>query len=397
VGYKRARIDDLVINIMLAWNGSLGVTRHDGLVSPAYCVYHISHGLAPWFLHNLLRSPAYRTRIKQVSRGVVESRLRLYTEDLGRIEALLPPPVEQTAIVRLLDHQDRLIRTYIRAKQKLIALLTEQKQAIIQRAVTRGLNPNVKLKPSGVDWLGEIPEGWEVRRLKDVGLVQSGLTLGKRYGNQALIARPYLRVANVQAGYLNLKEIKTVAVPPTEAAACQLERDDVLMTEGGDIDKLGRGYIWNGEIPGCLHQNHIFAVRVHRELALPAYVSLLMVSRVGRNYFQSNAKQTTNLASTNKSKIRAFPFPLPTLLDQERIIAHTQSYLSPIDVALARATRQIAMMLEYRTRLIADVVTGKVDVRQAAEALPDDFCAAAPNDGSEVAEMSDDAAQEADK
>ena len=157
------------------------------------------------------------------------------------------------------------MRRYIRAKQRLLALLHEQKQAIIHQAVTRGLDASAPLKPSGVAWLGEVPAHWERTRLKFVGEIQTGLTLGKVYLNDELEKRPYLRVANVQSGYLNLATIATVRVPFKEAKSYELRPGDVLMTEGGDIDKLGRGYVWQGEIPGCLHQNHIFAVRVSRK------------------------------------------------------------------------------------------------------------------------------------
>jgi len=168
VGYRRVQANELVVNIMLAWNGSMGVSRYDGIASPAYCVYRFVPSANPWYFHHLLRSPTYKAHIKTVSTGVVESRLRLYSDDLYKIEALLPPLPEQSAIVRFLDHADRRIRRYIRAKQKLIKLLEEQKQAIIHRAVTRGLDPNVRLKPSGVPWLGDVPEHWEVRKLRSL-------------------------------------------------------------------------------------------------------------------------------------------------------------------------------------------------------------------------------------
>ncbi len=168
IGYKQVQPRELAVNIMLAWNGSMGVSPFTGVVSPAYCVYRFGANTEPWYFHYLLRSPSYKVRIKEVSTGVVESRLRLYTDDLYRLEGLLPPLPEQAAIVRFLDHADRRIRRYIRAKQKLIKLLEEQKLVLIHRAVTRGLDPNVRLKPSGVEWLGEVPEHWEVVALKRV-------------------------------------------------------------------------------------------------------------------------------------------------------------------------------------------------------------------------------------
>jgi len=173
VGYKRVDPGELVVNIMLAWNGSMGVSRYAGIVSPAYCVYRFEALAEPWYFHHLLRSPVYKARIKAVSTGVVESRLRLYTDDLYRLMALLPPLPEQTAIVRFLDYMDRRIRRYIRAKQKLIKLLEEYKQALIHQVVTGQIDvrtgqPYPAYKPSGVEWLGEVPEHWEVRRLRNI-------------------------------------------------------------------------------------------------------------------------------------------------------------------------------------------------------------------------------------
>ena len=176
VGYKRVEPDDLVINIMLAWNGSMGVSHYPGIASPAYCVYRFRPDALPWYFHHLLRSPAYKARIKAMSTGVVESRLRLYSDDLFRIEAMLPPLEEQAAIVRFLDWSNGRLERTIRAKRRVIALLTEQKQAIIHRAVTRGLDPAVPLKPSGILWLGDIPQHWEVRRLGRLAKIFNGTT-----------------------------------------------------------------------------------------------------------------------------------------------------------------------------------------------------------------------------
>jgi type I restriction enzyme S subunit len=292
---------------------------------------------------------------------------------IGNLYFAFPPLSEQAAIVRSLDHIDRLIRRYIQAKQKLIKLLQEQKQAGIHRAISCGLDPSVSLKPSGAESLGEVPEHWKRMRLKHIAAVQTGITLGKIYQSEKLEERPYLRVANVQDGYLNLNEVKTIRVPQHEAASCELVSGDVLMTEGGDIDKLGRGYIWQGEIPGCLHQNHIFAVRTDKRHLLPEYLSALMTSDYGRNYFQLTAKKTTNLASTNSTTLKSFPIFLPGIQEQEEILAYIGRESSCLDAAISKSLRQIAIIREYRTRLITDVVTGKLDVREAAANLPDEL------------------------
>ncbi|MFO0369564.1 MAG: restriction endonuclease subunit S, partial [Armatimonadota bacterium] len=165
VGYKKVAAGDLVVNIMLAWNGSLGASKFDGVVSPAYCVYRFEGDNQPDYYHHLLRTDAYNGRIKVDSRGVVDSRLRLYSENLFRVELPVPPPDEQAQIVRFIRHLDQRVNRLIKTKRRLIELLNEQKQAIIHRAVTRGLDPTVPLKPSGIDWLGDVPEHWTIRKV----------------------------------------------------------------------------------------------------------------------------------------------------------------------------------------------------------------------------------------
>ena len=295
---------------------------------------------------------------------------------MASFQVPFPPSLEQVAIVGFLDHADRRIRRYIRAKEKLIALLEEQKQAIIHRAVTGRIDvrtgqPYPAYKPSGVEWLGDMPAHWELVRLKDVAKVQTGLTLGKDYGAAQTISRPYLRVANVQTGRLDLTHVKSIDVPPNETEKTNLLNGDVLMTEGGDIDKLGRGCIWRSEVPGCLHQNHIFAVRCEQNTLHPEFLVGLMASRHGRTYFQATAKQTTNLASTNSNTLRAFPVPLPLIEDQQSILRAISEKTSTLNNTMGQTEREIGLLREYRTRVIADVVTGKLDVREAAAALPE--------------------------
>lgn len=369
--YKLVHPGDIAYNKMRAWQGAVGVSEYEGIVSPAYVVQRPREGTVPRYLHYLLRTPAFAKEAERWSYGITSDMWSLRPEHFKMIYSCFPPSSEQAAIVRFLDYADRRIRRYIRAKQKLIKLLEEQKQAIIHRAVTRGLDPNVRLKPSGVEWLGEVPEHWKLVRLKDVATVQTGLTLGKTYKSAETRRYPYLRVANVQAGRLNLHTIKEVDVPESEARGCMLRAGDVLMTEGGDIDKLGRGCVWKGEIDNCLHQNHVFAVRCGNRL-LPEFLVGLMASGHGRTYFQVTAKQTTNLAATNSTTLRAFPLFLPDVEEQRHILLSVASEASILDRTIGDAVREIDLLREYRTRLIADVVTGKLDVREAAARLPDE-------------------------
>ena len=163
-GYKKVWKGDLVSNIMLAWNGSLGFSPFDRITSPAYSIYRLKTKDVNRYFHYLLRTELYKSEFKRNSSGVIESRLRLYTDDFFRIESILPPKEEQTAIAAFLDRKTTLLDQAIDIKQKQIELLKERRQILIHQAVTRVLNPNVKLKDSSVEWIGEIPEHWEVKR-----------------------------------------------------------------------------------------------------------------------------------------------------------------------------------------------------------------------------------------
>lgn len=323
VGHKLCWPGNLVINSLWAWARGLGVSKHHGLISSAYGVYRLRDGFEQYvdFIHQLVRSAAFHWELRVRSKGIWISRLQLTDDAFLDSPIPLPTIIEADTIVRFLDIIDRRVTRFIRNRRRLIEGLNEQKQAIINRAVTRGLDPRVPRKPSGIDWLGDIPEHWRAIRLKYVSRVQTGITLGKNYMGQQVEERPYLRVANVQTGRLDLRMVKTVAVPPSEIVGSELKPGDVLMTEGGDIDKLGRGCVWQGEIEGCLHQNHIFAVRADQFRLLPHYLVALMASRLGRVYFQVTAKRTTNLASTNSSTLGAFPLVLPEIKEQKPFLS----------------------------------------------------------------------------
>jgi type I restriction enzyme S subunit len=176
-GHKICHSGDVVINTMWAWMAALGVARQTGLVSPAYGVYRpLNPSIhVPAYLDYLLRAQEYASEYRRRSTGIRASRLRLYPDKFLDIELLCPPHEEQLSIVAFLGRQDRLIKRYIGAKRHEIRLLNEEKQAIIHRAVTRGLEPNVGLKPSGITWLGEIPQHWKVRKLKHLTRFVNGL------------------------------------------------------------------------------------------------------------------------------------------------------------------------------------------------------------------------------
>lgn len=193
---------------------------------------------------------------------------------------------------------------------------------------------------------------WNVFPLGTVADIQTGLALGKKSNNE-MVRLPYLRVANVQDGYLDLSEIKEVEIERSLVDRYSLRCGDVLLTEGGDFDKLGRGYIWNNEVPNCLHQNHVFVVRPHPNL-LSYFLFALTSSDYGRRYFQSCSKQSTNLASINSSQLKAFPVPLPIIEEQEALVR----LLSTWDRGIRQLTDLISVKLRFKQGLMQQLLTG---------------------------------------
>ncbi|MBF0214722.1 MAG: restriction endonuclease subunit S [Magnetococcales bacterium] len=291
--------------------------------------------------------------------------LKRVSPDLLRQHHLpLPNEDTQCAIAAYLDRETARIDALVAAKGKWLELLVEKRRALISHAVTRGLNPNAPMRDSGVPWLGEVPAHWEVTRLKMVAEVRGGLTIGKDYGSEKLIDIPYLRVANVQDGYLDLSTVTTVSVPYSETQRYVLEIGDVLMNEGGDADKLGRGCVWRGEISPCLHQNHVFSVRPHNIDS--DWLSLWTSSESAKSYFESNAKQSTNLASISATNLKELPILLPPVMEQHDIVSRVGNDLDNLDKISSRAHYTIALLKERRAALISAAVTGQIDIGEAA-------------------------------
>jgi type I restriction enzyme S subunit len=338
----------------------VGLVHERGIMSPAYIrLESINNGHIDFFYRQFY-DLYLRGIYNQLGAGV---RSTLGQKDLLNIPILVPVKTEQILISNYLNYIEKTLHRTIYYKRKMLDLLNEQRQIIINLNLMQGTNPNVSIRLSEKKEIEEICNGWISIKLKHVSQVQTGITLGKKYLGENLIEYPYLRVANVQDGYLDLKKIKTIRIPRSESVNRTLQYGDVLMTEGGDIDKLGRGYIWEGKIQNCLHQNHIYAVRVDKKRVLPQFLVALMTSYYGRHYFQKTAKQTTNLASTNSTILKTFPLFLPNLEEQRKILANIDKETSDLVIGIRKGHHEIDLIQEYRTRIISDVITGKVDVR----------------------------------
>jgi len=283
--------------------------------------------------------------------------------DVKRIPILMPTPGEQVAIATFLDRETAKIDVLIAEQETLLALLAEKRQATISHAVTKGLNPDAPTKDSGIPWLGEVPAHWEVTRLKFVAEVQTGIAKGKDTAGKDTMTVPYLRVANVQDGFLALDDIAMIDIEHQQLDRYRLVSGDVLMNEGGDFDKLGRGAIWREEIADCIHQNHVFAVRPHA--VRPEWLNQVTNSQYAQFYFMGRSKQSTNLASISSSNIMELPVVLPPDDEQVRILELIDAEIARLDELNAQSVQGIELLKERRNALIAAAVTGQIDVRGA--------------------------------
>ena len=355
--YKVVREGQFAMNKMKAWQGSYGISRHDGIVSPAYFVFNLN-GVAGSFFNAAIRSKAYVPFFTQASDGVRIGQWDLSQARMREIAFLVPPLPEQAAIVRFLDHADQRIRRYIRAKQKLVKLLEEQKQAIIHQTVTGGLDHNVRLKPSGVKWLGDVPAHWAVRRAK---------YFYREVDERSSTGAEELMSVSHKTGVTPRKKNVTMFLAESNVGYKLCRPGDVVInTMWAYMAALGVAR-QNGLVSPSYGVYRPF----HHEHLNQDYMDPLLRIEAYRSEY------VTRSTGITASRLRLYPdsfldIPLlcPLFTEQTAIVTYLDKATADIDVAIDSARRQIELLQEYRTRLIADVVTGKLDVREAATRLP---------------------------
>jgi type I restriction enzyme, S subunit len=370
VGYRIVRSGQLVVNTMWLNYAGLGVSAHEGHVSPAYRSYWIGPEADGRFIHHLMRSSVYVQGYTRLLTGIRPNSLQMSRDDLMDFPVLLPPMQDQVAIAAFLDRETAKIDALVEEQRRLIELLKEKRQAVISYAVTKGLTPDVPMKDSGVEWLGDVPAHWRVVPLRYVARVQTGVAKGKDLEGQSTKTVPYLRVANVQDGHIDLTDVAEIQIAERDLSRYLLRRGDVLMNEGGDFDKLGRGDIWQGQIDPCIHQNHVFAVRPTGVSA--EWLNLVTSSSYAQYHFMSRSKQSTNLASISSRNVMDLPVVLPPPSEQSSIVERVGEIALKLAEMREAAEGAVTLLQERRAALISAAVTGKIDVRgtvtQRAEA-----------------------------
>ncbi len=289
-------------DIVYCLRGSLGKTAivkgiNQGAIASSLVIIRPFDCVLTDYLYYFLTSSLGQSEILKYDNG--SSQPNLSAKSVKEYTVPVPPLEEQRRIAAILDKADA-----VRRKRQQAIALTEK-----------------LLRSAFLEMFGDPvtnPKGWEVSQLKNFSVIQSGIAKGKKIDRSKAVSIPYMRVANVQDGYLDLREIKKLEILPTDINKYILREGDLLLTEGGDPDKLGRGAIWYGKIKPCVHQNHIFCVRPDQTLAEPEYLSALIGSERGKRYFLQAAKQTTGIATINKTQLCGFPAFLPPLYLQQK-------------------------------------------------------------------------------
>jgi type I restriction enzyme S subunit len=377
-GWQRVHPGDFAISGMNAHLGGMGVSDSLGKSSPIYLILKPKEDTNAHFVSHAVRRAAHSGALKALVNTIRFNSADFKRDDLKRIWVCLPSILEQSAIVRFLDHADRRIRRYIRAKKKLIALLNEQKQAIIHRAVTSGLNPDVRLKSSGVEWLGGVPEHWEVMPLKR-------LLTKMDYGTSENLGREG-NVRVLTMGHIKDGEV----VPPVHGsldsvpAALLLEMYDLLFNRTNSPDLVGKVGLFRGTAADNISfASYLVRLRT-KDSHNPRWLNWLLNSTRFWTYARSQAFVSLHQANLNSTRYGQMLLPVPPFSEQGQIAEYLHGALAGIGQGVTAAVNEISLLHEYRTRLIADVVTGKLDVREAAARLPDETEELEPLDETEA-------------
>lgn len=347
---KQLRSGDLVVARIGATTGITYLYRSNDApaVFASYLIrIRCMETLNPDFLYQFSQSPLYWSQVDAIKQGRLKEGIN--TEELKNLAIPFPPFPEQQRIATVLGIVDEAIA----ATDGVIKNLEAVREAIGRKLFTQGICHTDFVKTR----LGSYPRAWNLKPLGEIADIGSGTALGRKLSGP-LVRLPYLRVANVQDGYLDLSEIKYIDILESEREKWLLEVGDILLTEGGDWDKLGRGTIWNGEIENCIHQNHIFRVRLTDPAFDVRFVHYLLSSFYGKAYFKQASKQSTNLASINQKQLRSFVVLQPPLGEQRRIAAT----LSAFDDRLALERAERDRLVALKKGLMQVLLTGKVRV-----------------------------------
>jgi type I restriction enzyme S subunit len=331
----------------------VGLSDFDGMITGAYTVMEPNENFDKRFLYHYYLNLDADKRMKPLYTGL---RNTISKDNFFAFKTFVPPLKEQTKIAEFLDDKATKIEDAIAIKEQQINLLKERKQILIHKAVTQGLNPNVTLKDSGVEWIGEIPEGWELKKVKHIAKVVLGKMLcNEDKGNYSL--KPYLKSKNIQWLNVDINSVDKMWFSQKEMNEYRLEKGDLVLSEGGEV---GKTCIWNNELKECYIQNSAHKVTVYKDNISEFYLNLFFV--FGKAGAFDSIVNRVSIGHLTKDKLMNVVVVKPPLSEQKEISTYIKSASQKIEIAISLKQQEIEKLKEYKSSLINGVVTGKVKV-----------------------------------
>lgn len=358
--YRVVRKGQLVVNTMWLNFKGLGVSSLDGYVSPAYQSYFLGEDILSNFAHYLLRSDEYVQKYSSLLYGVRPNSLQVKRHDFERLGVLLPSIDEQKRIADFLDEKTAVIDEVVKKKKKQIELLKEKRAALITQAVTKGLDTNVKMKDSGVEWVGEIPESWSVKKLKFLALVQASNIDKKEYEDQENV-----QLCNYTDVYNNEKisrdlEFMSATATKDQKKKLSLEPGDILATKDSETaDDIFVPAIVESTTNNLVCGYHLYHIRVTDPSLSPRFLFRYLQGYPIRVYTENFANGVTRFG-ISQYPILSLPVSLPELRKQEKIADFLDTKTATVDKAIKKIQKTIKLIEEYRSSLISHAVTGKI-------------------------------------
>lgn len=359
IGYQGIRKGDLVIHQMDGFAGAIGVSDSDGKSTPIYSVCVPLIPASTYFYAYLLRQMAKSDFILSLAKGIRERSSDFRFDVFKELELPIPPLEEQQAIAAYLDRQTAKIDALIAKKQRLLDLLAEQRAALISQAVTKGLNPNVKMKDSSVAWLGQVPSHWEVKRLKYVCDINPSKTEIANINRNIEVS--FLPMELIEPGYLRLESSKTLN--DVWQGFTYFRENDVVVAKITPCFENGKGAVAEGLVNGIGFGTTELHVLRSNASTLPKFIYYLTSSNVFHNLGEALMTGTAGQKRVPDSFISNFYAPIPPVEEQAEIVNYIEGETKKLDSLSSRAEKVIERLQEYRATLISSVVTGKVDVR----------------------------------
>lgn len=358
-GYKYVRQGDFVINKMKSWQGSYGVSKYEGIVSPAYYVCSLNFSNKDFF-SIAIRSKAYIPFFLQYSKGIRVDQWDLSTDALKEIPFILPPKEEQDIMVSFLEKQTAEINNAIAQQQHMIDLLNERKQIIIQRAVTKGLDENVEMKDSGIEWIGEIPAHWSIMKLRAIGSTINGVSHDSTYFGSGF---PFVSYSDVYKNPSLPSEVCGLAKSTKlEQAMFSVEEGDVFFTRTSETaEEIGFSSVCMNTIEKAVFAGFLIRFRPDKGVLNKNYSKYFFRSKMLRNYFVKEMNLVTR-ASLSQGLLKGLPIIVPSLQEQEDISLYLDNVTGKIDQAIERHQQMLSLLQERKQIIISEVVTGKIKV-----------------------------------